>query len=269
MSAPPQRPAGHGQDIYATARFSREELAGLSSAKDELKAPITKLQEVDPSKVDLWLRCVPFKPLPLGTKDVVTIGRGDDCDMVLPHESVSRAHALVRKIGAKLVVEDRSSYGTSVNGKRIRTHDLSAGDLLTIGPYCIDVTRTGNTETKKSDTRPLRKTAESAEAMSGRIQKVALDEVLQQIEFYKKSGTLKVWTESLKGMLVVYEGRPMFAELEQEGAADLKDQDALFAMLALKAGEFSFMAKVEAGEMTLQGTMTSLLMEFARQADEG
>ena len=42
-----------------------------------------------------------------------------------------------------------------------------------------------------------------------------------------------------------------------------------FTMLALKAGEFSFMAKVEAGEMTLQGTMTSLLMEFARQADEG
>ena len=40
-------------------------------------------------------------------------------------------------------------------------------------------------------------------------------------------------------------------------------------MLRLESGEFSFMTKVEAGEMTLQGTITSLLMEWARQSDEG
>ncbi len=39
-------------------------------------------------------------------------------------------------------------------------------------------------------------------------------------------------------------------------------------MLSLERGNFSFMTKVEAGEMTMSGTITSMLMEFARNADE-
>ena len=45
---------------------------------------------------------------------------------------------------------------------------------------------------------------------------------------------------------------------------------AVFGMLRLKKGNFSFMSKVEAGEMTMAGTtVTGLLMEFSRQSDEG
>ena len=41
-------------------------------------------------------------------------------------------------------------------------------------------------------------------------------------------------------------------------------------MLRLRRGQFSFMSKVEAGEMSMQGqTLTGILLEFSRQADEG
>jgi hypothetical protein len=232
---------------------------------EALRAPISKVKaDYDPATVKVWLRCDPFDAVPV-IKEMLTIGRSTESDLILPHPSVSKTHAMVRSLGDDLVIEDRSSYGTSVNGERVTTSPIKPGDALTIGPYSIEVSAERFDGPKDDDTRPLPK-LNSAEAMSGRVEKTALDEVLQQIEFYKKTGTLKVWTDSAKGMLVAYEGRPMFAEWE--AGEELTDQGALFAMLRLKRGSFSFMTKVEAGEMTMSGTMTSMLMEFARTVDE-
>ena len=63
------------------------------------------------------------------------IGRGLSADLHLDEKSVSRRHAMLvdRPAGARLL-DDRSSNGTFVNGRRIVQADLNDGDVLRAGP---------------------------------------------------------------------------------------------------------------------------------------
>jgi len=208
-----------------------------------------------------WLHCPPLRPVPVGAKPQLVVGRSRSCDLILPHDSVSRAHAVVRALGEELTLEDRSTYGTTLNGERIRQAKLKPGDTIGIGPYEIQV-KDQVERPQEESTRPLR-VARSSEAMQGRLEKVSLFEVLQQIEFNKKTGTLTVFGGEEKGLLVVYEGLPMYAEM-----AGNRDAEAVFHMLDLERGDFSFMAKVEPGEKTMEGPLTGVLMEYSRRVDE-
>jgi hypothetical protein len=201
---------------------------------------------------------------------VVSLGRARDCDLVLPHESVSRLHAEIRALGESLTIEDRSAYGTTVNGKRVVTRPLKTGDTIAIGPYVITVTaKREQRAMDTADTKPFRLESLTKEAMQGSLQKVPLTEVLQQIEFTQKTGTLKVFNDEaeLTGMVVAYEGKPMYAELGEGKVADL---EAILLMLTWERGHYSFINSVEAGEMTMMGqTFTGVLLEAGRREDEG
>ena len=71
--------------------------------------------------------------IPLGT-GVMHIGRGLSADLRLDENSVSRRHAMLvhRPTGPRLL-DDRSSNGTFVNGRRIVQADLHNGDVLVLG----------------------------------------------------------------------------------------------------------------------------------------
>ncbi len=71
--------------------------------------------------------------IPLGS-EAIHIGRGLSADLHLDESSVSRRHAILvpRPSGAR-VLDDRSSNGTFVNGRRIQQADLSNGDVIVIG----------------------------------------------------------------------------------------------------------------------------------------
>ena len=76
-------------------------------------------------------------PLP---GELVTIGRGEACDLRIPLGDVSRKHCTVLREGDKLTVQDLgSSNGTYVNGNRALESPLSAGDTLHIGPLTFVV----------------------------------------------------------------------------------------------------------------------------------
>jgi pSer/pThr/pTyr-binding forkhead associated (FHA) protein len=71
--------------------------------------------------------------IPLAT-DVLHIGRGLTADLHLDEASVSRRHAiLVPRDSRTRILDDRSSYGTFVNGRRIQQADLSDGDVIMLG----------------------------------------------------------------------------------------------------------------------------------------
>jgi len=212
-----------------------------------------------------WLRCPPFDPVPVCAEGIFEIGRKKDGNLVLAHPSVSRLHAVIRVAGEKMQLEDRSTYGTWVNGERVMSHEVQIGDTITIGPYDVLVEKENAAQVEKEpETRPLR-TFASSEAIGGRIERVSLAEVLQQMEFNQKTGTLSVFADDgVNGTLVVYDGAPMYAEF-----GDARDNQAVIAMLNLKKGNFSFLNKIEPGEMTMQGTLTGILLEASRQIDEG
>jgi FHA domain len=66
--------------------------------------------------------------------DVMHIGRGLTAELRLDETSVSRRHAILvpRPAGAR-ILDDRSSNGTFVNGRRIQQIDLHNGDVIVVG----------------------------------------------------------------------------------------------------------------------------------------
>lgn len=70
-------------------------------------------------------------------KELTTLGRWPDNDIVLPDRLVSRHHALVRRVGSQFqLVDCQSTNGTFVNGVRIeRDYTLQDGDRIQIAPH--------------------------------------------------------------------------------------------------------------------------------------
>jgi predicted component of type VI protein secretion system len=69
-------------------------------------------------------------------KDMTLVGRKEDCDLRLPHKSVSKLHCVVVKTDGLLLLRDLgSTNGTRVNGQRVRRAALLPNDLLSIASF--------------------------------------------------------------------------------------------------------------------------------------
>ena len=67
-------------------------------------------------------------------RPMTRVGRSDDRDLFLVDPSVSRAHAIIETVDGAPVVHDLgSTNGTFVNGERISSRRLKAGDLVAFG----------------------------------------------------------------------------------------------------------------------------------------
>lgn len=227
-----------------------------------------------------WLVCPPLPPLPVGARPQVTIGRSSSCDLALPHTNVSRVHAVVRVLGRQLVLEDRSSFGTWVNGQRTTSRALEQGDVVRIGPYelrvapaFVDAAGSGD-GTRHDATRAIELPDFSeSTAMAGRLEHVPAVELLQGLEFHRKDGTLRIQPGAEdeerpaggagEGVVVVREGRPVAAWF---GA--LRDDEAVIALARLRRGRFTVLAQAEVEQPTIRRSMTELLLEALRRDDE-
>jgi hypothetical protein len=72
-------------------------------------------------------------------QDQVTIGRGSDCEIVLPERQVSRQHARIERDEGRYWLRDlRSKNCTYVNGEQVhdRPHQLRDGDEIQIA-LCV------------------------------------------------------------------------------------------------------------------------------------
>ena len=70
------------------------------------------------------------------TKDVVLVGRGDDCDLRVDHKSVSKRHCvLVITDGLVLLRDLGSTNGTRVNGTRVRRAALLPNDQVAFANF--------------------------------------------------------------------------------------------------------------------------------------
>jgi DNA-binding response OmpR family regulator len=67
-------------------------------------------------------------------RDTLTLGRGAECDIIIPDRQVSRVHARLSRVDDAFAVEDLGSKnGTHVNGAAIHgLHRLQDGDLIQI-----------------------------------------------------------------------------------------------------------------------------------------
>lgn len=67
------------------------------------------------------------------TNHTTNIGRGEDCQVILEGETVSRLHCEIVRWGSAYVLRDLSRNGTFVNEQRIQQVQLQDGDQVRIG----------------------------------------------------------------------------------------------------------------------------------------
>ena len=75
-------------------------------------------------------------------KNVISLGRTKDNDLVINNIKVSRKHARLEKKGDEWFIEDLdSSNGTFINGKRIKRECVTSNDVITIGGVPLNLER--------------------------------------------------------------------------------------------------------------------------------
>src|SRR5581483_3125079 len=91
-----------------------------------------------------------------------------------------------------------------------------------------------------------------------------LAEVLQGLEFNTKTGTLAVFSRQGDGWLAVDKGMPIAAE----ASSGAKDDEAVLFLLTIKTGRFTFSPECKEKTRRIKPTITGLLLEWGRRADE-
>jgi pSer/pThr/pTyr-binding forkhead associated (FHA) protein len=94
----------------------------------------------DDHRGDAGLQLAPGRYLVCGdqafalTADVTHVGRGMTADVRLDDHTVSARHAIVVVRAERLrILDDRSTNGTLVNGRRVDEAELHDGDVLVLG----------------------------------------------------------------------------------------------------------------------------------------
>lgn len=90
-------------------------------------------------------------------EDKVIIGSSSRADLVVPNESVSQIHAMLRILENKDIVlyDLGSEKGTYVSGAKIVEHKLIPGAIFEIGGHKVKVNLLDNPESDKTDERAL------------------------------------------------------------------------------------------------------------------
>ena len=222
------------------------------------RLPVPRSTPEDPRGAVCWVHCPPMDPVPITpAAPLIRVGRTGG-QILLPHKEVSRSHATIRLDRDHLLLEDLgSSNGTYLNHLLLRaTAAVFPGDAIAIGPYTLQISANENLEDS-------RETTAIASVLSGDLAQVPLGEVFRDLEFNQRTGILEVRSQRQQGRLDVELGRPCAAAFEA-----LRGAEALLGLLALRRGRFVFTPGRRTQRPPLPTTLTAVLLDAARAADE-
>jgi FHA domain-containing protein/uncharacterized protein DUF4388 len=210
----------------------------------------------------IWLYCPPLEPTALVEGSELLIGRKNS-DLDLPHKQVSRKHLKIRCRGGLVEVEDLgSSNGTFLNETRLDgSSPFALGDRILVGPF--ELTLSGGSSELDETMDPS--STQAAAAWTGNLDATPLSEVLHDLEFNQHTGTLEVRSGRINARMQVFQGRPV--KVRYDGKK-LEGAEAGLAMLRLKGGRFLFQPSSRIKGSPLAFTLTSLLLDHAREVDE-
>lgn len=162
-------------------------------------------------------------------KDVTTIGRRKEHDVVVNAAGVSRDHAEIIRMGDQFVIRDRGSrFGTFVNGKRVSQQRLAPGDRIRLG----EATGSAQLVFLSGEVEPL--TADRSSAAVADLHQVAV-----LLEGLRALGSARVLDEVLALVL--------------DSAIEVSRAERGFVMLADAHGMLEFKLARSADRTTLPG----------------
>ncbi len=104
------------------------------------------------------------------------------------------------------------------------------------------------------------------DGLRGDLEQVGLPALLSFLEMERKSGV--IYLEPRGSLVMLENGRPVRAKtMDRDSAVD--KQDVLYDLLGLASGRFEFVPGEVTEEDSIQTPLSALLMEHARQLDEG
>ena len=213
----------------------------------------------------------PRPPVVIDPKRDIVIGRSPQCDLPVDSKGASRCHAAIRTLGDRRLVRDLgSTNGTYVNGMRLtQERELSEGDRIEIGDVAVTYCRVEGTVPQAAS--PItdetvvirRERPPSSTALRGDLKSFPAFAVLQVLELGAQTGCLTIEADAGDARLWLRDGSPIHAE---HGGLD--GFDAAIALTRTDAGRFHFEPYVVPERVTIEATVTHVLMEASRLADE-
>lgn len=211
----------------------------------------------------LVARCAPFDEVVLVKDREVKIGRAPECDLVLPHSSVSRVHAALVRRGDSVYVRDLGSVnGTLIGTRRIDGEKEAKpdGPPVVVGVYRITIAR-GDDGAKGGEATAAFK----REDLSCTLDAMPLADFVQGVERNQLTGTVRIETaEGAAGVITFVRGSPHTAAF---GGA--KGAAAIYELLRVRHGTLLLEKNSEPdGPAEIRGTFTGILLEASRLEDE-
>jgi hypothetical protein len=209
----------------------------------------------------------PHPPVQLPRAGEVALGRSRECEVRLPDADTSRRHAKIVCSDGRFVLHDlASTNGTFVNGERIEQRELAPGDRIEIGANTVtfcEVAR-GLDQPDDSAQTVLFDRSLGGEVFRGDLAEIPPFAVLQLLEMGRKTGVLRIDSDTAPGRLWFRAGDPIHAETKTQAGFD-----AAVALVHATAGSFGFEPNAAPPEATIEASVTHLLLEASRQRDEG
>lgn len=216
------------------------------------------------------------EPLPLPFDKSFYLGRAEGNNIVVDDLRASRRHCELFFDGNDFILTDlQSSNGTFLNGEQVTSTRLQDGDVIEIGHHAYvynSVDDPAELKQKKRDTAHMR-TQEMTQLQTewfkqsdftGTLATIHLPDLCQLLNLSRRNGVLLVQSDLGKAMLYFDEG-----EVVQAQYATFQGDEAVLAILKETRGHFSFKSDQKALEPNVNARLSHLLLEAARQADEG
>ena len=223
-----------------------------------------------PDPLTAMLFCSPLPPQRVPRDAPLTIGRQSDCGFALRRGDVSRRHAEVSfSEGAHWLRDLGSTNGTFVNGERLTApHALEPGDRIAIGSSTLTFCRldpaAGDGANPPGEARTLVAAPPGPrEAFQGDLAEIPAFALLQMLELGSKTGVLEVSGPAGVGRVWFASGGPVHAETEKD-----EGFEAAIEVVNTERGTFRFEPRALDREVSLRASVTDLLLEASRRADE-
>lgn len=237
--------------------------------------PSRSVRDIKRKKGLLWLLRKGQKPILLGEKAEITVGRDLNCDIAIPSDNhSSRIHGRFVVLGDRVKIEDLgSNNGTYVNGRRVSRHVLNHGDRVRIGgtDFLVQSVERKQREDEKSEVQSTNQSTRQTPAAPCPIEKIvtqgdiankSLVHIFQGISSYSRTCTLKVTWKNYCGQICFIDGDPHSAEIGK-----LKNLNAAVFMLNLKVGAYVLTDRKPQCKPSMVCGMMKLYMTRIRQAD--
>jgi hypothetical protein len=216
-----------------------------------------------PAEGDLVARCEPIVPVVLAKDREVKIGRAPECDLVLPHSSVSRVHASLVRRGDAVFVRDLGSVNGTLVGTRRVHGELEVkpgGQPVVVGVYRIQITRADDSPEAGHATAAFKR-----EDLRCSLEALPLADFVQGVERNQLTGMVRIETaDGGLGIISFEQGAPHAASF-----GDAHGVEAVFQLLRVRSGTLLLVRNAEReGPVEIRGTFTGLLLEASRLEDE-